>query len=146
MSTNDKPKTTTPNEKIASAIKSLISAVESKVKSEGKTPEYTFAQRVADGVKKNWESGKVPTEQEIKDMSISLGTSKNSMTPGSLLSKATELTTRALYLSKIEKLKADIKKDNKDISEEQLASKLRPQIESLDRKISEKSKSASTTN
>lgn len=133
MSTDKK--TSTPDERIAGAIKSLVGAVESKVKTEGKTPEFTFGQRVAEGVKKSWEKGDIASEEDIKKDFLKSGISENSFTSGALVSKATKLMTLALKLSKIDKLRADLRKDNKDITDDQLETKLSPLIESLDKSI-----------
>lgn len=125
-------------ERTDNAVKSLLSAVENQVKTEGKTPEYTFATRVADGVSKNWNAGKIPSEKEIKDEAFSLAGPTSAITAGSLATKATKLMTLACYLSKIDSEKNKLKKDNKDISDDDLEKKLGPLIESLDKGIAER--------
>lgn len=136
MSTQKTPPT--HDEKIANATKNLMVAIENKSKAEGKTPEYTFGIKVADGVKKSFESGAIPSEQDIKDDALTLAGAKQSLTSGALVAKATKIMSLACYLSKIDGEKAKLKRENKDISNEELENKIRPYIESLDKDLKAK--------
>lgn len=134
MSTETKKQPLTHDEKIANAVTSLHTAITNKAKSEGNSPEYTFGQRIADGVSKAWKKGDIPNADSIKDEALGLAGMKV-LTTGSLVSKATKIMTRALYLSKVDKLRNDLKKANKDISDTELDSKLSPLISNLDKEI-----------
>lgn len=131
MSSDNTKKTTTPDEAIANAIKSVVSAVERKVKTEGKTPEFNFGLRVAESVKKNYEAGKLPTEEEIKSELLTLAVSKNPLTSAGLLVKANRLTTLALFLSKCDKVRADLKKAEPNATKEDIDKKASPLIQSM---------------
>lgn len=141
MSTNDnpKPQPKTIDEQIDSSIVNLGKLIERKVKAEGMTPEFTFGQKVADGVKKNWESGTIPSADEVKDEALGLAGLK-SVTTGVLVNKAIKIMTRALYLSKIDSAKAKLKKDNPNLSDNDLTAKLVSFAEQLDKTLADRVK------
>lgn len=134
MSTEQKKKTPTHTEKVANAMKSVETAISNKVKAEGNTPEQVFGNRIGDGVKKAWTKGDVPGEQDVKNDAISLGTAKE-LTASSIISKCIKFMTFARRLSLIETEKAKLKKANKDITPEQLASQLGPLVKKIDEGI-----------
>lgn len=139
MSTEKKTKKVlTDDEKITNALDSLSTAIVNKEKNAGKSPEYTFGNKIPDALVLAWKSGDIPNAQSVKDEAISLGTQKTSLAPGALVTKATKLMAHALYLSKIESFKTKIKKDNKDISDKDLANKLSPLIDELDTSLVDK--------
>ena len=144
MSTDEKKKPLTPTEKVANAMKSVETAISNKVKAEGNTPEQVFGNRIGDGVKKAWAKGDVPSEQDVKNDAIALGTAKE-LTAGSIISKAVKFMTYARRLSLIETEKAKLKKANKDITPETLASQLGPLIKKIDEGIKGNATTESTS-
>lgn len=137
MSTENKDKkedTRTPLQKakdrVATSQSSLVSAVENVVKLEGKTPEQTFGNKCGDGVKTNWKNGAVATEETIRRDLLSVCTSKNPLTSNGVMTLVKKLGTFAYRQSFIDVEIAKLKKENKDITPDQINEKLKG-IESL---------------
>lgn len=145
MST-EPPKVVAPlthDEKIANAMKSVENAITNKAKAVGKSPELLFGNRVGTGVEKTWQSGKIPSEKDIAKEGLALA-SGNVVTAGALLTKATKLASRALYLNKIESAKSKLKGD-KDLNDEQRSGKLKDFISKLDKELETKANPTEST-
>lgn len=119
------------DDKVSKALESLKNAIITQSKTEGKEPSYVFALRIADGVKTNWNNGKIPTVEQLKDKLHSLSGLNKEFTANSLLQLGVEATLLGHVLDLADKNKAKTKKDKPDTSDSDLDTQRKNFIEGV---------------
>jgi len=134
----------TDQEKLDRAVKGVVTVVTAQVKKSvqksSNTPAILYGNRVGAGVEKIWQSGKIPSEEDLRKEGLKLA--KGGLTPGALLSICSKIMSRSYYLSKIDNEKNRLK-GQKDLSEVQRSEGLAKFKTALDTEL--RNKTASTS-
>lgn len=107
-------------DKVDKALQSLKTAIISQSKAEGKDPSYVFGLRIADGVKNNWNNGKIPTVDQLKTELHALSSPSKDITASSLINLGVKATLLGHILDLAEKNKAKTKKEKPEIPADEL--------------------------